>query len=164
MIVLLSQSASELVSGRHTLRNVLRVCSGWNRQLFYLERSSGSESTGSRRVCERASPPRTENQQIRDMPKGQRVVGRPSLEKLFSQRSPGKASRDQLIAKASTAHGCSQMEVVIFVQLDYSTISRILAVDKRAESARSFLRLLRLWAYYLEWYNLMLSCRFQDID
>jgi hypothetical protein len=36
-----------------------------------------------------------EKQQIREIPKGQRFVGRPSLEKLFSTRSPGKASRDR---------------------------------------------------------------------
>jgi hypothetical protein len=37
----------------------------------------------------------TEKQQIREIAKGQRFVGRPSLEKLFSQRSRGKASRDR---------------------------------------------------------------------
>src|SRR4029077_8009787 len=74
----------------------------------------------------------TERQQIREIPKGQRFVGRPSLEKLFSQRSPGKASRDLLIAEAVTAHGYSQMEVANFLRLHYSTISRILAVNGSA--------------------------------
>jgi putative transposase len=74
----------------------------------------------------------TEKQQIREIPKGQRFVGRPTLEKLFSQKSPGKAFRDRLIAEAVTAHGYSQMEVASFLGLHYSTISRILAVDKRA--------------------------------
>ena len=71
----------------------------------------------------------TEKQQIREIPKGQRFVGRPSLEKLFSH-SPGKASRDQLIAGAVTAHGYSQMEVASFLDLHYSTISRILAANR----------------------------------
>src|SRR5262245_36741225 len=47
----------------------------------------------------------TEKQQIREIPKGQRFVGRPSLEKLFSQRSPSKAPRERLIAEAITARG-----------------------------------------------------------
>ena len=34
----------------------------------------------------------TEKQQIREIPKGQRFVGRPSLKKLFLQRSLGRAS------------------------------------------------------------------------
>ena len=72
----------------------------------------------------------TEKQQIREMPKGQRFVGRPSLERLFSQRSAGKVSRDRLIAEAVTAHGYSQKDVASFLHLHYSTISRILAVIK----------------------------------
>jgi putative transposase len=73
-----------------------------------------------------------EKQQIREIPKGQRFVERPSLEKLFSTRSPGKASRNRLVAEAVTAHGYSQMEVASFLGLHYSTISRILTTDKRA--------------------------------
>jgi REP-associated tyrosine transposase len=56
-------------------------------------------------------------QQIREIPKGQQFLGRPSLEKLFSQRSLNKASRDRLIAEAITAHGYSQMEVASFLGL-----------------------------------------------
>ena len=52
------------------------------------------------------------------------------MEKLLSQRSRGKASRDRLIAEGVTAHGYSQMEVASFLRLHYSTISRILAADK----------------------------------
>jgi transposase len=52
------------------------------------------------------------------------------LEKLFSTRSPGKASRDRLIAEAITAHGYSEMEVASFLGLHYSTISRIVTADK----------------------------------
>ena len=55
----------------------------------------------------------TEKQQIRET-EGQRFVRRPSLEKLISQSSRGKAFRDRLIAEAVTAHGYSQMEVASF--------------------------------------------------
>lgn len=73
----------------------------------------------------------TKKQKIREIPKGQRFAGRPPLEKLFPQKSRGKTSRDQLIAKAVTHYGYSQMELARFLGLHYSTISRILgAVDK----------------------------------
>jgi transposase len=52
------------------------------------------------------------------------------LEKLFSKRSPNKASRDRLIAEAITAHCYSQMEVASFLGLHYSTISRILTANR----------------------------------
>jgi putative transposase len=69
----------------------------------------------------------TEKQEIREIPKGQRFVGRPTLEKLFAQRSTDKRSRDHLIAKAVTQYGYSQMQLASFLDLHYSTISRILA-------------------------------------
>jgi putative transposase len=69
----------------------------------------------------------SEKQQIREIPTGQRFAGRPTLEKLFGQRSSGKSRRDQLIARAVSEFGYSQMEVASFLKLHYSTISRILA-------------------------------------
>jgi|GraSoiStandDraft_16_1057320.scaffolds.fasta_scaffold650278_2 putative transposase len=75
----------------------------------------------------------TEKQQLREIPKGQRFVGRPTLEKLFSRRRLGKASRDQLIAEAATHYGYSQMELASFLDLHYSTISRILAATNKQQ-------------------------------
>src|SRR5262249_12047177 len=69
----------------------------------------------------------TKRREVKEIPKGQRFVGRPSLKKLFSERRPGKTSRDQLIAQAITDYGYSQMEVASFFDLHYSTISRIVA-------------------------------------
>jgi hypothetical protein len=54
------------------------------------------------------------------------------LEKLFSTRSPGKTSRDHLIAEAVTARGYSQMEVASFLGLHYSTNSGILEANRSA--------------------------------
>ena len=56
-----------------------------------------------------------------------KIAGRPTLEKLFGQRSAGKTRRDRLIAKAVSEFGYSQMELASFLNLHYSTISRILA-------------------------------------
>jgi REP element-mobilizing transposase RayT len=78
-----------------------------------------------------------EKQQIREIPKGQRFAGRPSLEKLFSHRSVGKQSRDQLIAKAITDYGYSQIELAGFLDLHYSTISRILAVTRETSKVQT---------------------------
>ena len=75
----------------------------------------------------------TEKQQVREIPKGQRFVGRPSLEKLFSQKSRVKASRDRLIVKAVTQYGYSQMDVANFLGLHYSTVSRIVAGADREQ-------------------------------
>ena len=79
----------------------------------------------------------TEKQQIREIPKGQRFAGRPRLEKLFSQRSVGKKSRDHLIAKAVTDYGYSQMELAAFLNLHYSTISRILAITRETSKVKT---------------------------
>ncbi|HEX2227105.1 MAG TPA: addiction module toxin RelE, partial [Candidatus Binatia bacterium] len=68
-----------------------------------------------------------EKQEVREIPKGQRFAGRPTLEKLFARRVSDKRTRDQLIEKAVVEFGYSQMELASFLDLHYSTISRILA-------------------------------------
>jgi putative transposase len=75
----------------------------------------------------------TEKQQIREIPKGQRFAGRPALRKLFSHKSLSKQSRDQLITKAVTQYGYSQTELASFLDLHYSTISRILALTGKQQ-------------------------------
>ena len=67
-----------------------------------------------------------EKQQMREIPKGQRFAGRPTLEKLFARRISDKTARNQLIEKAVNEFGYSQMQVAAFLDLHYSTISRIL--------------------------------------
>lgn len=71
----------------------------------------------------------TGKRKIREIPKGQRYVGRPALAKLFSQKIRQKRLRDQLIAKAVTDFGYSQMELANHLDLHYSTISRIVAAS-----------------------------------
>jgi hypothetical protein len=56
-----------------------------------------------------------EKQQVQEIPKGQRFVARPSLKRLFSDSSRGKASRDPLITKAVRDYGYSQIEVASFL-------------------------------------------------
>jgi hypothetical protein len=77
----------------------------------------------------------TEKQRIREIPKGQRFAGQPTLEKLFAQRTSDKTTRDQLIEKAVSECGYSEMELASFLDLHYSTISRI------SHSSRSCFRI-----------------------
>jgi putative transposase len=107
----------------------------------YVQAGIGKPSIGTilrPRVCwesrdlRRDSDTGDKKQKIREIPKGQRFVGQPSLEKLLSQRSRGKPSRDRLVAESVTAHGYSQIEVSSFLGLHYSMISRILAANKSA--------------------------------
>jgi hypothetical protein len=50
----------------------------------------------------------TKKQPMREIPKGQRSIRRPTLDRLFAQRSHGKTSRDRLIAVAVTEYGYGQ--------------------------------------------------------
>lgn len=64
-------------------------------------------------------------EEIQEIPRGQRYLGRPSLEKLFRGTQKRKAARDKLIAEAVKRYGYSQQEVAGFLGLHYSTISRL---------------------------------------
>jgi len=62
----------------------------------------------------------------KEIPKGQRLIGRPSLEKLFERDGKKKAIRDRMIGEAVKKHGYSQMQVARYLKLHYSTISRLI--------------------------------------
>jgi REP element-mobilizing transposase RayT len=68
----------------------------------------------------------TGKETVREIPKGQRLIGRASLKKLFDGAGKGKAIRDRVISKAVNEHGYSQMEVARHLKLHYSTISRLI--------------------------------------
>jgi len=68
----------------------------------------------------------TGKETVREIPKGQRLIGRASLKKLFDEVGRGKAKRDRMISKAVNEHGYSQMEVARHLKLHYSTISRLI--------------------------------------
>ena len=53
----------------------------------------------------------TSKQNVREIPKGQRLIDRPSLEKLFERRGKKKTARDRTIRDAVDQHGYSQIEV-----------------------------------------------------
>lgn len=71
---------------------------------------------------------------MKEIPKGQRLMGRPSLDKLFQKTEASKASRDRAIAEAVSKYGYGQIEVARYLKLHYATISRLVksALDARA--------------------------------
>jgi len=52
----------------------------------------------------------TSKQNVREIPKGQRLIDRPSLEKLFEGRGKKKTARDRTIRDAVDQHGYSQID------------------------------------------------------
>jgi putative transposase len=68
----------------------------------------------------------TDKQKAREIPKGQRLIGRPSLEKLFKEGGTKKTIRDRQISDAVKQHGYSQVEVARHLKLHYSTVSRLI--------------------------------------
>lgn len=68
----------------------------------------------------------TGKQTLREIPKGQRLIGRTSLKKLFDGVGKDKAKRDRLIVESVYKHGYSQVAVARHLQLHYSTVSRLI--------------------------------------
>ena len=68
---------------------------------------------------------------VREIPRVQRHLGRPSLEKLLGQGADkDKAKRNRRIAEAVEKHGYSQKEVADRLGMHYSTISKLLTMPK----------------------------------
>ena len=65
-------------------------------------------------------------QRLREVPKAQRLMGRVSLKKLFEATGAGKAKRDWRITEAVYKYGYSQIEVARYLELHYSTVSRLI--------------------------------------
>ena len=77
----------------------------------------------------------TDKRKAREIPKGQRLIGRPSLEKLFKERRKRKTVRDRQISDAVNQYSYSQIEVARHIKLHYSTVSRLIkSVDKNRDS------------------------------
>jgi REP element-mobilizing transposase RayT len=64
-------------------------------------------------------------EKIREIPRGQRLIGRPALQSLFGVKIQSRSKRDRMIAKAVHEYGYSQVEVAGHLGLHYSTLSRI---------------------------------------
>jgi putative transposase len=73
--------------------------------------------------------------EIKEIPRGQRYLGRPGLEDLFPEKIVrDREIRNEVIGKAVGEWGYSQREVADYLKLHYSTLSRIM---KWTETSRS---------------------------
>jgi putative transposase len=64
-----------------------------------------------------------------EIPKQQRIFGRPSLGELFKEKELSKSKRNEKIKTAIITHGYSQAELSDYLGLHYSTISRLLKME-----------------------------------
>ncbi len=74
-------------------------------------------------------------EKIKDIPKHQRYVGRPSLESLFKKRIlENKQMRNKKIVEATEQYGYSQKEIANHLKMHYSTISRITKEEEMSKN------------------------------
>ncbi len=67
-------------------------------------------------------------EELREIPKAERYISRPSLERLFHGKGrKDKGARDRLIKEAVKSYGYNQREVAEYLKMHYSTISKIMA-------------------------------------
>ncbi len=118
---ILSQFGSRRGVGRKRYREFVRDGIGGGR---IHDQVIGQSLLGTEEFVERLLGRVRGRERIKEIPKGQRYLGRPDLARLF----PGAAEkkrRDRAIAQAVLRYGYSQTEVAARLGLHYSTISRI---------------------------------------
>ena len=72
-------------------------------------------------------------EEVKEIPRGQRYLGRPGLEDMFSEMDVrDRKKRDARVAQAVAEWGYSQREVADYLRLHYSTLSRILKERERS--------------------------------
>lgn len=90
------------------------------------QKVKGQSLLGEETFVNRLTPYIKGNEAIKEIPKNQRYISRPSLDSLFGGRIRSeKRRRDQKIAEAVEVYGYNQKEVADFLGLHYSTISRL---------------------------------------
>lgn len=69
-------------------------------------------------------------EQIKEIPKSQRYIGRPGLAALFKKGTSDKKSWEQGIKEAVEKYGYSQKEVADYLGIHYATVSRVVNKGK----------------------------------
>ncbi len=64
--------------------------------------------------------------EIQEIPRKQRFMNRPSLQELFENTTANKKKRNEKIQTANYEHGYSQKEIADYLEMHYSTISRLI--------------------------------------
>jgi REP element-mobilizing transposase RayT len=66
-----------------------------------------------------------DKKEAKEIPRGQRYVGRPSLDKIFSGQKT-KAQRDKRIHAAHMSHGYTLKEIADYLRIHYTTVSKVI--------------------------------------
>ncbi len=74
------------------------------------------------------------HEDITEIPRRQRYINRPSLDRLFKVKIKDKHKRDMGIKEAVEGYGYSQKEVADYLGLHYSTISRLIKDNETSKS------------------------------
>ncbi len=67
-----------------------------------------------------------DKKRIKEIPRRQRYVGRPSLEKIFGEQK-AKAKRDIRIYTTHMSHGYTLKDIADYLGIHYTTISKVRA-------------------------------------
>jgi putative transposase len=67
-----------------------------------------------------------DKKQVKEIPRPQRYVSRPSLDKIFS-RQGGKVQRDERITTAHASYGYTLKEIADHLGIHYTTVSKVMA-------------------------------------
>jgi len=100
----------------------------------------GGVLLGTDRFVTKMRPLLQDAEAIRDVPRQQRLVARPSLPTLFAKAGRDKAERNRGIYRAIHEHGYTLSEVARYLDLHYSTISRVanrIAVGKEQNKTKT---------------------------
>ena len=83
---------------------------------------------GDREFVERFKNYVKQAEHIKEIPRSQRYLGRPSLNALFKdKKARGKLERDRRLYEAVEHYGYSEREVADYLNLHYSTVSRLIS-------------------------------------
>lgn len=99
------------------------------------EKVKGQSLLGEESFIEKVCPVFEGRKQNQEIPRTQRYLARPELEKMFQGITRGdKNQRDRLIRKAVEEYGYSQREVADYLEMHYSSVSRIVNGNKMENS------------------------------
>jgi hypothetical protein len=74
---------------------------------------------------------------VKEIPKVQRYLNRPSLSEIFRNARGRKQRRDRGITEAVKRWGYSEREVADYLKLHYSTLSRLIRRGANSEISKS---------------------------
>ena len=75
-------------------------------------------------------------EEVKEIPKIQRYLNRPSLTEIFKDTRGEKQKRDRGIAEAVKRRGYSEREVADYLRLHYSTVSRLIGRGSDSETSK----------------------------